>query len=458
MKKITLAFIAFALLLSSCQEPKKTTASLKVNLAGTAPAKLEIFNIEKDILHSPSDRLDSFELEIKEAVILNLQQLNNLEYIYIKPTDQLVLDTTGAGNSFLSVQQPISEENKLLKTFAELISTQDQQMPIYEIGKSEPDSFLLLVQQKFEPLEKLIGEMTAAKSVDKAFKEALKVRLLANKGNDLMAYKNIYNYYNKKMPNLPQNFYHELTAIDFTNPNLLTFEEGRRFGNSWASKDISFMDYPSVPAFYAACLKAVQKAYPNTLFRDYCLYDAVYNNVNFGGGIDESDEMIADFKASVTNQYLTNKLEETIAPWLALKSGSEAPDFVVKNRTDGEVLLSSLKGKKVYIDVWATWCGPCIREIPALKELEKELHDENIEFVSVSIDQAKDKEKWLNFIKEKELGGLQLMANGDWKSDIATAYNIKGIPRFLLIDEAGKIISANAPRPSTPNIKEVLLN
>ena len=168
--------------------------------------------------------------------------------------------------------------------------------------------------------------------------------------------------------------------------------------------------------------------------------------------------MIDDFKASVTNKYLLAKVDEYIAPWVNLKAGLVAPDFVAKKRDDEEVKLSSLKGKKVYIDVWATWCGPCIKEIPALKTLEKELQEEPIEFVSISIDQLKDKEKWLEFIEEKELSGLQLFADGDWTSDLTTAYNIKGIPRFLLIDEAGKIISANAPRPSAPNIREVLLN
>lgn len=268
----------------------------------------------------------------------------------------------------------------------------------------------------------------------------------------------MYNYWHKKYPTLPERFYHELETLDFSDPSLMTFEEGRRLGLSWNNKAIAYADYNSVSAYYAACLVNMDKTNPGSLLRDYCFFDMVDSDVNFGGGIDGADSMITVFKATVSNKYLNNKLNETIEPWLRLKSGLDAPNFIAKKRDDVEVPLSDLKGKRVYIDVWATWCGPCIREIPALKKLEAELHDENIEFVSISIDEAKDKEKWLTFIEEKELTGLQLMAENDWQSDIATAYNIKGIPRFLLIDEAGKIISANAPRPSSPTIKEVLLN
>ena len=315
-----------------------------------------------------------------------------------------------------------------------------------------------MINQKYAPFNKMMSTINADKDIDPSFKTALQQRIISTRGNDLLNYQSIHNFLNKTEIELPTDFYSTLEAVDYGAPYLLHFEENRQLGINWASKDISFQDYPSVSAYFKATTEATEKKYGNTLLTDYCSLDNIYNNINFGGGIDDAEPMIEQFKASAKNQYMLTKLAEYVKPWANLKSGSDAPDFIAKKRDDVDVTLSSLKGKKVYIDVWATWCGPCIQEIPALKELESELHDEPIEFVSISIDQMRDKEKWLQFITEKELSGLQLFADGDWTSDLTTAYNIKGIPRFLLIDEAGKIISANAPRPSDPSIREVLLN
>lgn len=115
-----------------------------------------------------------------------------------------------------------------------------------------------------------------------------------------------------------------------------------------------------------------------------------------------------------------------------------------------------MKGKYVYVDVWATWCGPCLREIPSLKQVEKDYHGKNIVFVSLSIDEAKDHDKWKAMVTEKELGGIQLMAYKDWKSQFVEDYGILGIPRFILIDTQGNIVSADAPRPSEVKLRTML--
>jgi len=132
--------------------------------------------------------------------------------------------------------------------------------------------------------------------------------------------------------------------------------------------------------------------------------------------------------------------------------GSSSPDFDYENHKGGKTKLSSLKGKYVYIDTWATWCGPCRAEIPSLKKVEEKYHGKNIEFVSVSIDAQKDHEKWKNFVTDKQLGGIQVFADKDWNSDWAKAYGIQSIPRFILVGPDGKVIDADAPRPSDPGL------
>ncbi|MCF6129370.1 TlpA family protein disulfide reductase [Flavobacterium sp. AS60] len=136
-------------------------------------------------------------------------------------------------------------------------------------------------------------------------------------------------------------------------------------------------------------------------------------------------------------------------------NNSKAPNFDYENHAGGKTTLESLKGKYVYIDLWATWCGPCRAEIPFLKELEKSLHDKNIAFVSISTDSEKDHEKWRTFVKEKELTGIQLYADRA-NMDFIKAFNVNTIPRFILIDPTGTVVDADAARPSDPKLKEQL--
>lgn len=137
-------------------------------------------------------------------------------------------------------------------------------------------------------------------------------------------------------------------------------------------------------------------------------------------------------------------------------NGTASPTFKYENHKGGVTSLEDLKGKYVYVDVWATWCGPCRQEIPFLQKTEAAYHGKNIEFVSISVDEQKNHDKWSKFVTEKNLGGIQLLADKDWKSDFVQGYKINGIPRFILISPEGKIVNADAPRPSSPELVTLL--
>ncbi len=136
--------------------------------------------------------------------------------------------------------------------------------------------------------------------------------------------------------------------------------------------------------------------------------------------------------------------------------GKRSPNFEFENHKGGKTKLADLKGKYVYIDTWATWCGPCRAEIPSLKKVEEAMKGKKVAFVSISIDEKKDYEKWRNFVKEKDLGGVQLIADNAWQSEFATAYGINSIPRFILLDPKGNVVDANAKRPSDPELQKQL--
>lgn len=137
-------------------------------------------------------------------------------------------------------------------------------------------------------------------------------------------------------------------------------------------------------------------------------------------------------------------------------NNTQSPTFNYVTIAGEKVKLEDLRGKYVYIDVWATWCGPCRGEIPYLAKVEEKYKEKNIAFVSISVDEDKDFNKWKKFVADKQLGGIQLFADKNWNSEFITAFGINSIPRFILIDPKGVVINSDAPRPSEQQLQDKL--
>ncbi len=124
--------------------------------------------------------------------------------------------------------------------------------------------------------------------------------------------------------------------------------------------------------------------------------------------------------------------------------GADAPDIAFLDINGKEVRFSDFKGKYIYVDFWASWCSPCVREIPFLKKLEEDLQNENVEFIAISLDT--DRDAWIKKMEQLGMNGHQYIVKD---SQLATMLNIKGIPFYLIYDKEGKLLEYKAPRPST---------
>lgn len=174
-------------------------------------------------------------------------------------------------------------------------------------------------------------------------------------------------------------------------------------------------------------------------------------------GLDKSFVTSEEKEAESLIDRLHTSYEDHQYILLNLAKGKASPRFVdYENSNGGNMSLSDLEGKYVYIDLWATWCGPCKVEIPFLRALEKEYHaNENIAFVSISVDRQKDYGTWKKMVSDVASNSIQLYAKED--KEFMDAYRVTGIPRFILIDPSGKIVDSDAPRPSSDDLK-ILLN
>ena len=170
-----------------------------------------------------------------------------------------------------------------------------------------------------------------------------------------------------------------------------------------------------------------------------------------------NEEIIALVKQLVKDNDLLNTLSKHIDLVNKLKVGQPFPALpALTDLNDKEVKYEHLplKGKLLFIDIWATYCPDCRKELPALEALQEDYKAQPITFVSISVD--RDKEAWKAMVKEKKLRGIHLYASPETKELFKELYDLRSIPRYMLIDEKGNIINANLPMPSDKNLKELI--
>ena len=198
-------------------------------------------------------------------------------------------------------------------------------------------------------------------------------------------------------------------------------------------------------------VKYIVENYKDSTLVEELIHDFVYEYI-LECGLEGQEDLVEVYKKNVKSEAKMALFEQMCNTWSSLCPGTPSPVFNLPDMNGKMVSLESMRGKFVYIDLWASWCGPCHREIPFLKRLEKKFAGKNIVFVGISCDT--DKEAWLKSMQNEGLDGIQLYMGDDLA--FGKAYMVSNLPRFILVDPEGNIVEAYMTAPSSPKTEERL--
>ncbi|MGZ4036432.1 MAG: redoxin domain-containing protein, partial [Bacteroidia bacterium] len=147
---------------------------------------------------------------------------------------------------------------------------------------------------------------------------------------------------------------------------------------------------------------------------------------------------------------------QAVSRLVSARIGQEAPELSLATPEGGQLKLSSLRGKIVMIDFWASWCGPCRKDMPHVKEVYAKYKSKGFEILGVSLD--REKQDWVEAIKKDGLSWPQISDLKFWDSEAARLYNVQSIPHTVLVDKEGKILAKGLRGPELDKALEAIFS
>lgn len=392
-------------------------------------------------------------LDKPQLFSLNISRTQTLAYLAPGDSSYVEFDVTAQsdGPAFSADLKSVQKNILLRKSILQVFTSQWRS--VFALEYNEFKSKLDTVELKL---------MTALDSISEDYREIYeleKLRIFFTIQNFLAKYPEYYSYVlgrEKKVDSL--NYYAFLDKINF-NHEYLMFDEYVDLLNTYLQIKFEHQtNYNEISSYVSQKRVLTEFSFIDSLItnqtvRDYLKMSKLMEEIEYGEFYELTD-IVQNYLNNCQTLKYKEKVSSKFCTKMILAPGKPAPVFRYSDINGKEYSLEDFRGNLVYIDFWATWCGPCRYELPYLKTLEKDYHSKKVVFVSISLDD--NKSAWEKMVKEQDMKGVQLYGEGAWNSFVAKSYQIRGIPTFFLIDASGSILKPNAPRPSSDEIHSVL--
>jgi len=450
MKKSIILGLIFILFFSSFQKNKTTTLSGEINKFDKTPLLIADFKINNlfDTINLINGRFNNI-IKTENACFKTIKYGQVQKNIFLAPGYSLNIsfEATNFGNT-IKYEGKGATENRILDSISVAISNFD-----YRFVYSQPIEIATkYIDSTYDAYQNYFEKLTNINKVDPVFIKYEKNSLLYSASalkTVLGLQKNIAD----------TNYYSFFNKITIENDKYLDIPSYRNFLQYYINVKtrniLAIMDSSEskLPHDYSnATLKVIDEI-KNKKLKEYLVFENTKSKLEFEGA-DNFEMQKVYFLKNNSDSLYAREIRKIYTNKLLLASGKEAPGFTCADINGYNFSLKDFKGKFVYLDFWATWCGPCRQENPNYLKLQSDYRGKDIVFISISIDE--DKESWEKFVKESPSDGLSLITTGGIESNVAKAYQINGIPTFVLIDRAGKIINSQAPRPSDKELRKTL--
>tara|TARA_B110000908_G_scaffold79585_1_gene95363 strand:+ start:21 stop:1382 length:1362 start_codon:yes stop_codon:yes gene_type:complete len=446
MKNKSILFIAL-LILFSCKENTTEIATITIINSNSIKDTIGIYDFEYDIIKSiPIGKKERITdtLSIKEGYYL-LKEKENYHVTYLNPSIKINLHIENDTIKFSGVGG--NENNYLIKKEKFINSLTSTAPSSSSYTSLTEDRYLDLVNSNYNKKIKFLNKF---ENLNERFIELETESFYYDKMVRLVFYESNLQYIkddksfkvSRKFPDLYNN-------LDLKNEKLLIHYNYLFYIDSYLKIKTAdkLKKKPNLDEVITK-LETADEEIDNIKIKERIIFwNYKWSFVNSKN----IDKAYQKFNLIVKNDSYKKIIKDKYFKTKKIGKGDIAPTFKLVNKDDNFISLSDFKGNIVYIDIWNTYCKPCIVEIPKFEKLKNRFSKEKIKFVSICVNSPK--ENWKKMIEKKNLTGIQLFSK-ESNGEFFEKFMFNSAPRYILIDKEGKIIESHAGKPSDQKLIE----